>query len=452
VLNAFIELFKPAPHLPEISDPKIVNKEYPYWRRRTLYAIFIGYAMYYFTRKSFVFAMPGLINELQYDKAQLGMLGTLFSITYALSKFSSGLLSDLSNPRYFMAFGLILSGVTNILFGFSSSLTLFAVCWGLNGWFQGFGAPPCIRFLTQWYSHSERGGWWSTWSISHNIGAFAISWIAGWCLYYFNWRYAMCVPGLLCIGGGFFLINRLRDTPQSLGLPAIEKWRNDYTDSDQSTSADQEDLTAFQLLRQYILNNPYLWLLAIAYFFIYIIRMAANDWTALYLIESKGYTTLGASATVSILDVGGLFGTLFAGWSSDQLFSARRGPINILFTAAIIVSILLLWYVPEGFTSLDSAAIFLIGFAVYGPQMLIGVSAAELTHKRAVATSNGFISFAAYFGAAAAGYPFGKVLQELGWDSFFYMLLSCGVLALLILMPLWGVNKYKPAILQESTS
>jgi OPA family sugar phosphate sensor protein UhpC-like MFS transporter len=34
----------------------------------------------------------------------------------------------------------------------------------------------------------------------------------------------------MCILVGFFLMNRLRDTPQSLGLPTIENFKNDYPD------------------------------------------------------------------------------------------------------------------------------------------------------------------------------------------------------------------------------
>lgn len=218
------DIFKPAPYIPEIQDPEVVSKEYRYWRIRILYSIFIGYALYYFTRKSFTFAMPGIIQDLGYDKSQLGLLGSVLSLTYGISKFASGIMSDRSNPRYFMAFGLIVTGVINVLFGLSSSLWMFVILWGLNGWFQGFGWPSCVRFLTHWYSHTERGSWWSVFNISQNVGAFLIPWIAGACLQYLGWRYAMYIPGITCICGGFFLINRLRDTPQSLGLPRLKNF------------------------------------------------------------------------------------------------------------------------------------------------------------------------------------------------------------------------------------
>jgi OPA family sugar phosphate sensor protein UhpC-like MFS transporter len=439
-VSGFLELFKPAPHIEEIQDPEVVKKNYHYWRIRILYSMFIGYALYYFTRKSFTFAMPGIIQELHFDKSQLGLLASVLSITYGLSKFASGILADQSNPRYFMAFGLMLTGVFNICFGLSSSFLLFAIFWGLNGWFQGFGWPPCARFLTHWYSHSERGSWWSTWNVSHNLGAFLIPWIVGASIYFFmDWRYAMYVPGVICILGGFFLINRLRDTPQSLGLPSIEKFRNDYSSS--SKRDGDRELSTKEILIDYVLKNKFIWMLAFSGFFVYIVRTGINDWTALFLIEEKGYTPLRANGCVSLFEVGGFFGSLTAGWSSDRLFGAKRGPVNVLFAIAMFISIATFWMVPNGYPWLDSLMLFLIGFSIFGPQMLIGVAAAELSHKNAAATATGFAGWVAYLGAAVAGYPLGKITQDMGWDGFFWAMTFCCVVSVVLLMPLWNVTE-----------
>ena len=442
-MNKLLELLKPAPHIPEIQDKEQIKKEYKYWRIRILYSMFIGYAFYYFTRKSFTFAMPGLIQDLGFDKSELGILSSILAITYGISKFASGVIGDRTNSRYMMAIGLILTGICNICFGLSSSLLFFAIFWGLNGWFQGFGWPPCARFLTQWYSHSERGSWWSTWNVSHNVGGFLIPWVAGVALQYFGWRYAMYIPGVLCILVGFFLINRLRDTPQSLGLPPIEKYRNDYVDKIEAQGNDQENLSSKQILSTYVLKNPYIWLLAIAYFFVYAVRTGINDWTALFLVESKGYTSIGANGCVSLFEVGGFFGSLTAGWSSDRFFGAKRGPINVLFSAATFVFILIFWYLPSGYLIWDSFLMFLIGFAIFGPQMMIGLTAAELSHKRAAATSTGFVGLFAYIGAACAGYPLGAITQHMGWEGFYWTLLMCCIVATALLAPLWGTTAAK---------
>ncbi|MBA3957057.1 MAG: MFS transporter [Parachlamydiaceae bacterium] len=435
----FLNIFKPAPHISELTDPEQVKSDYKYWRIRILYSIFIGYAFYYFTRKSFIFAMPGIMQELNLDKSQLGIMSSIFALTYGASKFFSGVLSDQSNPRYFMAFGLIVTGILNIFFGMSSSVFMFAIFWGLNGWFQGFGWPPCVRFLTHWYSHSERGSWWSIWTVSQNVGAFLIPWIVGFTLQYFGWRAGMYVPGVLCIFGGLFLVNRLRDTPQSLGLPSIERFRNDYAGKKPNDSEEQE-LTTRQLVMG-VLTNKYIWMLAIAYFFVYVIRMGIGDWTSLFLIEAKGYSRLGANGSVSLFEAGGFFGSLCAGWISDRLFQARRGPVNALFAIGLTMAVLLFWHVPQGYAWMDSCALFAIGFAIFGPQMLIGVAAAELAHKKASATATGLTGWVAYIGAASAGYPLGSIIDKMGWEGFFWAMVICCFVSVILLLPLWNVTR-----------
>jgi OPA family sugar phosphate sensor protein UhpC-like MFS transporter len=438
-VNRLMALLQPAPHIPEIQNQEIVDKEYKYWRIRILYSMFIGYAFYYFTRKSFIFAIPGLTAELDFDKSQIGILGSILSISYGISKFASGVICDRINPRYMMAIGVILTGICNILFGFSSSLFFFALFWGLNGWFQGFGWPPCARFLTQWYSHSERGSWWSTCSVSHNVGGFFIYWIAGISVQYLGgWRAAMFIPGILCILVGFFLLNRLRDTPQSIGLPSIDRYRNDYVDKIEAHKDEGKQSVRDVLLA--IIKNPYIWLLSIAYFFVYIVRSGIDVWIPLYLVENKGYTAIGANGTASLFEVGGFFGALAAGWSSDYFFKAKRGPINVLFAVGMFISIGLFWFTPQGFVVFDSILMFFIGFMIFGPQLMIGMAAVELTHKDSAATSNGFVGFFAYAGASFAGYPLGAITQGMGWNGFFWALVMCCAISTLLLLPLWNVT------------
>ncbi len=401
--------------------------------------MYIGYAFYYFTRKSFTFAMPALQIELGLSKFELGLLGSILSLSYGGSKFISGILGDKSNPRYFMSIGLILTGIFNLCFGLSSTLWAFAIFWGLNGWFQGWGWPGCAKLLTHWYSQSERGRWWSIWSTSHNLGGALIPIVAAICIEHFGWRFAMYIPGIICIASGFFLMNRLRDTPQSLGLPPIEKFRDDYPTA-QSKQTGEKELSVKEILFKYVLQNKFIWILAFAQFFNGIIRTAVNDWSMLYLIEVKNYTTLEAGFCVCWFEVGGFLGMLAAGWASDLFFNGRRNPINAIFSAAIIGVLCMFKAASISLPILDAAILFSFGFFIFGPQMLIGLSAAELSHKKAAATATGFAGCFAYLGAAVAGGPLGALVKMNGWDSYIITLLTCSCLGALIVLPLWYVK------------
>jgi OPA family sugar phosphate sensor protein UhpC-like MFS transporter len=429
---------RPAPIQEEITDAEEIARSYKYWRYRTFYSMFFGYVLYYFTRKSFVFAMPALMDDLHFNEAQLGMVASALSIAYAFSKFGSGILADRSNPRYFMAFGLIMTGVVNLIFGMGASVLFFTVTWAANGLFQGFGAPPCARLMVYWYSPAERGRWWAAWNTAHNVGGWAIAIIAAYCADQWGWRYALYVPGIICILGGLFLMERLRDTPQSLGLPPVERYRGEVDPASEDKQA--ESLTARQLLKRYVLSNPYIWLLAITYFFLYVIRTSINDWTLLYFVQAKGYSKTSAGVCVSWFELGGFFGSLAAGWLSDACFAGRRGPVNLLFMLGVGLVLLALWSLPGQHKVLDGVLVALSGFFVFGPQLLIGMAAAELAQKRAAGSATVFAGFFGYAGSAVAGFPIGKILADSGWDGYFLCLITCSLVGALLLLPLWKLS------------
>ena len=111
---------------PLMTDKYEIDARYRYWRRHILLTIWLGYALFYFTRKSFNAAVPEILANGVLSRSDIGLLATLFYITYGVSKFVSGIVSDRSNARYFMGIGLIATGIINILFGFSTSLWAFA--------------------------------------------------------------------------------------------------------------------------------------------------------------------------------------------------------------------------------------------------------------------------------------------------------------------------------------
>ena len=139
-------------------------------------------------------------------------------------------------------------------------------------------------------------------------------------------------------------MERLRDTPRSLGLPSIEHFRHEPISP--AEKGDDEEMTGRQIVWDHVLTNPYIWVLACASFFVHVIR-GGVDWTASFLVETRGYNVFTANSCVSLFEVGGFVGSLLAGWSSDYFFSARRLPITVLFSIGIFISVLLLWYIPK---------------------------------------------------------------------------------------------------------
>ena len=414
------------------AQSQALDSKYKYWRIRIFYSMFIGYAFFYFTRKSYTFVMPIMLDDLGYSKAQLGILATAFYLSYAVSKFASGIMSEYSNPRYFMAAGLIVTGLLNIWFGFSTSILTFTIIWTLNGWFQGFGWPACTKLLSYWYSRTERGSWWSICSTSHGVGGMLIPLFAGCIAMAVGWRWGMCWSGILGIIIGLFLINRLRDIPTTLGLPPIEEYRNDYPLDANVEELARDKLSVKELIVEQILTNKWVWLLSISYFFVYVVRTGINDWAHIFLKEAKGYDLIFANASIFWFELGGIAGMLVAGFGSDSIFKGRRVPVVIGYTFGLMLVLPAFWYSPPGYYILDYLLMGLLGFLIYGPQMLVGLVVAESVDKRAACTANGFAGLFGNIGSAAAGYPIGIIVDHWGWTGYFISMLACTFTILVI--------------------
>jgi OPA family sugar phosphate sensor protein UhpC-like MFS transporter len=202
----------------------------------------------------------------------------------------------------------------------------------------------------------------------------------------------------------------------------------------------EESSSAFKILFEHVLKNKFIWILAAAYFFVYVIRMSVDVWSFLFLVEQKNFSQIAAGACVFGFEIGGIFGSLAAGWASDKIFGGRRGPVNVLFCLTAILAIGAFWASPAGATALSSILIFIMGFLIFGPQMLIGMVAAELAGKKAAGSATGFVGLVAYIGAATAGYPLGVICEKFGWWGFFASVGVCGAISVLLLLPLWGLG------------
>ena len=171
---------KSGPSAPFTGDDAARMKLYKKLRFQSFIAGTVGYSLYYVCRTSLNVVKKPILESGALDATQLGIIGSALLFAYAIGKFVNGFLSDHSNIKRFMAAGLCVSAVANLLvgaLGFANggglvgNMTLFiafAVMWGINGWSQSMGAPPAIIALSRWYPLSKRGTYYGFFSASHN--------------------------------------------------------------------------------------------------------------------------------------------------------------------------------------------------------------------------------------------------------------------------------------------
>lgn len=447
-----MKFLAPPAYKPEQTGPE-ADARYKKMRWQVFIGIFIGYAGFYIVRKNFSMAMPELAN-FGYETGELSIVLSMNAIAYALSKFLMGSVSDRSNARIFLPLGLILAAISMafmivpvVAFGPDQkplAITVMAILNFLVGWFNGMGWPPCGRVMTHWFSVKERGTKMSIWNCAHNVGGALVGpmavygaiWFGHW-FYGANSEYYFLIgtyafPAAVAIFIAIFAYCMIRDTPQSVGLPSVEKWRNDYP---KNYSEKQETvLSTKDIFFKYVLNNKLLWYIAIANAFIYMVRYGCLDWAPTFLKEAQGYDIKQAGWAYFAYEFAAIPGTLVCGWMSDKVFKGRRALPTIIFMAFVALFVFLYWTFSDNYV-IVTASLIAIGFFIYGPVMLVGVQALDLAPKNAAGTAAGLTGFFGYFFGTAilANIVVGYVAQSAGWDWTFIMLIGACVLSMVFM-------------------
>lgn len=433
------QFLRPAAHKERLPLSQ-ADASYRRLRLQVFIGIFIGYAGYYLVRKNFSMVMPDLIAA-GYSKAELGVALSALSISYGISKFVMGTISDRSNARSFLTLGLLLSCLTMITMGLlpfaTGSISIMFIFLFLNGWFQGMGWPPCGRVVVHWFSVPERGTRMSIWNVAHNVGGglMAPLAIAGFAIFG-TWQGKLYFPAIIALLVAFVTYLLVRDTPQSCGLPPIEEYKKSYT-KDYNESHEKE-LSTRQILFDYVLVNRVIWYIAFANAFIYLVRYGVLDWAPTYLKEAKGFSMTETGWAYFLYEWAGIPGTLLCGWLSDKVFKGRRAPATIIYMVLVAIAVVVYWKNPPGNPWIDNIALISIGFLIYGPVMLIGVHALDMVPKKAAGTAAGLTGLFGYLGGAVfANAAMGYIVDAYGWNGGFMVLVAACILSIFFVALTW---------------
>ncbi|WP_276866353.1 MFS transporter [Bacteroides heparinolyticus] len=371
----------------------------------TFLAATLGYGIYYVCRLSLNVVKKPIVEEGVFSETELGIIGSVLFFTYAVGKFTNGFLADRSNINRFMSTGLLVTALVNLCLGFVNSFILFAVLWGISGWFQSIGAASCVVGLSRWFTDKQRGSFYGFWSASHNIGEAMTFIVVASIVSAFGWRYGFLGAGLVGLTGALIVWRFFHDTPQSKGLPAVNEPKKE---KEMSASQSEE----FNRAQKEVLRNPAIWILALSSAFMYISRYAVNSWGVFYLEAQKGYSTLDASFIISISSVCGIVGTVFSGVISDKLFGGRRNVPALIFGLLNVAALCLFLLVPGVHFWLDAVAMVLFGLGI---GVLIcflgGLMAVDIAPRNASGAALGVVGIASYIGAGLQDVMSGVLIE-----------------------------------------
>ncbi|MCX7970433.1 MAG: MFS transporter [Negativicutes bacterium] len=447
MIRAIADFFRTGPDGPPLTDRTEIDRRYRRARYSVFLSITLGYAMYYVVRQGFAVVKAPLLQAGIFNAGQLGTIGSVFFFAYMIGKCLNGFLADRLNIRRFLALGLFLSATLLVLMGFCSSFYLFALLWGLSGWFQTHGAAPCIVSLNQWFSGRERGTLYGIWFSAHNIGTGLTYIITAYIVVTFGWRTGFYAPGVLCMIAALFLYVFMDDRPQVYGLPPIAVYSGEKTAGEYAR--DDRPVLAAQLE---VIRRPAVWVLGLASASVYVTRYAFEMWGVIFLTNAKGYSLLGASGMISVSQFAGIVGAFTCGWVSDRFFNHRRSMPCLIFSLILVLATAMFVYTPAEHRWADYLSMVLFGYTVYAlVAYLGGLMAVDICPKKATGAAMGMIGLFSYAGASVqefvSGYLInsyktvdaaGKVIYDFTMASHFWV--AAAVAATLLPLLVWNAK------------
>ncbi len=399
-LYSYFRISKPS--LEKVPSDE-VQGEYRRLRNRTFWGVTAAYALYYVCRMAMAVVKQPLIDGNILSAAQLGIIGSAFYFVYAAGKFANGFIADYCNIRRFMATGLLVSTVVNLLmgvlglahgwWGFSSALLfiVFAIVWGINGYCQSMGAPPGVISLSRWFPLNRRGTFYSILSatpyLGKSISVFALGLVVAW----IGWEYGFIFSAIAGVIGSVIILVFVSDTPESKGLPSVQELSGE--------EVLKTDTLPTKELQKMVVRHPGIWIIALSSAFVYITQHAVSEWGVLFLQKGKEYSLVSATEIIAFSEAFGIAGTVLAGWLSDRVFKGNR-LIPVLLSGVVCLLSLGAFLFSKGSYVLNIVyvAVFSLSIGVVYCTVA-GLMALDIVPRKATGSALGMVGLASY-GAA----------------------------------------------------
>lgn len=411
-LYSFYRISKPSAD--KVPEGK-VHSRYITLRRQTFWATVIAYSLYYVCRMSLSVVKQPIIDSGVLTPGELGLIGSAFLFVYAAGKFTNGFIADYCNIRRFMATGLLVSSVINLLMGISGLLDgaagvvsvvlflLFAILWGINGWAQSMGSPPGVIQLSRWFPMSKRGTYYSIFSSTPYIGEFLAFIIVGAVVGSFGWQFGFVFAAVAGFIGSAVILLFVSDTPESKGLPSIQSLSGE--------APREEDAMPTVKLQKMILSHPGIWIIAASSAFVYITKYAVAGWGVLFLQKAKDFSLENATQIIAFSAAFGVLGTVIAGWLSDTVFKGDR--IRPAILSGLLSFVFLgLFLFTEGSYIVNIAYVSMFSLFIGVLYCIVaGLMAIDIVPRKATGAALGVVGISSYAAAGLQDITSGYLIQ-----------------------------------------
>ncbi|MBI2375632.1 MAG: MFS transporter [Deltaproteobacteria bacterium] len=419
--------------------PKIEIQHAPEFRRRRAMnwlPLGLTYSFLYMGRYNLTVAKSAFEN-IKGAEAGVSLMGNdafgiifgVGTVIYGFSFVLNGPLTDRLGGRFSILAASGGTAVTNLLMGGATWLLLargdssealarhftlvFSVLYGINMYFQSFGAVAIVKVNAAWFHVRERGVFGAIFGILISLGIyFAFDWGAA-ILKSFGLVEVFLVPAVVLIVLWIVDLKIVRDSPRDAGL-------TNFDTADASSGDDGPALKAVEVLKL-MLRNPVIMTIAGIEFCSGFLRQAIMQWYRTFAKQTDGSLHLAQDFVYKnwglLLCCAGILGGVVAGVISDHVFHSRRGPVAGLLYAAMLVGSVLLLFVydagPVGGFYLQAWLVVVLSMAVIGVHgMLSGTASMDFGGTKNVGVAVGIIDGFVYLGTAVMSFTYGALLPK----------------------------------------
>ena len=417
-LLKFYRISKPASYT--VKGDELV-KTYKSLRNRTFWGATAAYSLFYLCRLSMGVVKKPLIDEGLFSAVELGVIASAFYFVYAVGKFVNGFIADYCNVRRYMATGLIISSVINLLMGlvglgngyagFPSYAVylIFVLLWGINGWVLSMGSPSGIVSLSRWFPQSRRGTYYSIFCSTPYIGEALSMIITGFIVAAFGWEYGFIASAFGGFIGVGIILASVSDTPQSKGLPSIQEiYEEEIKPVDKLPTKE---------IQRFVLRHPAIWIIAVSCAFINLTKYGIMEWGVLYLQGARDYSLESASWIIGFSAIFAIVGTVGAGWLSDSVFKGDRVK-PALISGFVSLAALGLFLLVDGNRWVMAVFVSVFSLAVGVLYCIVsGLMAIDIVPRKATGAALGIVGISSYMTIGIQNIVSGLLIDRFAVES-----------------------------------
>ena len=413
-LYSWFRISKPRAEKVPASE---VDGTYRRLRTRTFWGVTVAYTLYYVCRMTLGVVKQPLIDDGVLTAGQLGIIGSAFYFVYAVGKFLNGFIADYCNIRRFMAVGIGISALMNLILGLLGLwnwpagllLAAFSLLWGINGWMQSMGSPPGTISLSRWFPLKSRGTMYGIFSSTPQLGKAVSMIMTGFIVASAGWQWGFLAAAAAGAIGLVVSLVFISDTPESEGLPSVEELSGEPVQEKKPTRE----------LQKWVFRHPGIWVIAISTAFLYITQHAVSDWGVLFLQKQKAFSLEQAAQIIGLAEIFGVAGNLAAGWLSDVLFRGNRVRPVVLSGILAVLSLAGFLFLGGGFgLNMAFVAVFSCSFSVVFC-IVAGLMALDFVPRRATGAALGIVGVSSYAAAGLQSVASGLLIDGFASDGLY---------------------------------